>query len=342
MRIAHVNLAAGFRGGERQTELLVRDLAGAGFRQLLIARRNRALARRMRDSPVEVLEVRPNFLSAVLALRDVDLIHVHEGRSIYAAYMRSLLAATPYIVTRRVNNPIGKHLLAHQAYVRAACVVGVSENIMHILEQYDPRIRVHAIRSASSGLQVNESVATEIRRRYAGKFLVGHVGALDIVQKAQGNIIRVARELQETHPEIHFVLVGGGSDEAQLRHEAAGLRNLDFTGFVENVADYLAAFDLFILPSNKEGIGGILLDAMDQALPIVASRVGGIPEIVHDGENGELIEPANPAQLQAAILKLKAAPDLMRRYGDRGREISGDYTAAAMSRKYQALYRTIV
>ena len=117
-----------------------------------------------------------------------------------------------------------------------------------------------------------------------GKFLVGHVGALDNGQKGQEFIIAAARELERSHPDVHFMLVGGGDDEAMLRSAAAGLSNLTFTGFVDNVGDYLAAFDVFILPSNREGIGSILLDAMEQGLPVIASRVGGVPDIVHRPE----------------------------------------------------------
>lgn len=80
-----------------------------------------------------------------------------------------------------------------------------------------------------------------------------------------------------------------------------------------------AAFDSFILPSNKEGIGGIRLDAMDCALPIIASRVGGLPEIVRDGENGLLIDPGQPDQLEEAIIRVYDAPDTRRAMGARGR-----------------------
>ena len=142
-----------------------------------------------------------------------------------------------------------------------------------------------------------------------------------------------------SHPELQFLLVGGGDDEAMLRELASGLGNVAFTGWVDNVGDHLAAFDLFILPSNKEGIGGILLDAMDRALPIIASKVGGLPEIVEDGDNGILIEPRSPDQLEAAILRLYDDPDLRRAMGARGREFSRDFTAGAMARQYLALYR---
>jgi hypothetical protein len=105
------------------------------------------------------------------------------------------------------------------------------------------------------------------------------------------------------------MLVGGGDDEAMLRSAAAGLTNMTFTGFVDNVGDYLASFDVFVLPSNREGIGSILFDAMEAGLPVVASRVGGVPSIVHDGETGFLIDAASPDQLRAAILLLKPIGD---------------------------------
>lgn len=124
-----------------------------------------------------------------------------------------------------------------------------------------------------------------------------------------------------------------------LRAAATDLPNLVFTGFVENVADYLAAFDLFILPSNKEGIGSILLDAMEQGLPIVASRVGGVPEIVRDDDDGLLIEAGRTDQLREAILRLHGNAVLCRKMGDSGRRLARGFTAEIMCEKYLALYR---
>ena len=138
------------------------------------------------------------------------------------------------------------------------------------------------------------------------------------------------------------MLVGGGDDEAMLRSAAAGLSNLTFTGFVDNVGDYLAAFDVFILPSNREGIGSILLDAMEQGLPVVASRVGGVPDIVHDRKNGLLIDPASPAQLRDALLTLRADPGLRRTFGQWGQEFAKDFTGEAMCRKYVELYESLL
>jgi glycosyltransferase involved in cell wall biosynthesis len=208
------------------------------------------------------------------------------------------------------------------------------------VRSYDPGIRVAVVHSASSGLRVDERRAKAIRDQYPGKFIVGHVGALDNDQKGQEYIISVARMVERSHPGLQFLLVGGGDDEAMLKSLAAGLGNLVFTGFVNNVGDYLAAFDMFVLPSNREGIGSILLDAMDQGLPVIASRVGGVPDIVHDAENGILIDAGRVDQLHAAILELRDSPERRRALGESGREFARQYSAEAMACKYIEIYRT--
>jgi len=221
-------------------------------------------------------------------------------------------------------------------------VAAVAPQVAEIVRAYDSAIPVRVVHSGSSSLPVDRARSAAIRAPFVDKLLVGHVGALDNDQKGQEFIIAAARQLERSHPDVQFMLVGGGEDEALLKAAAAGLANVTFAGFVDNVGDYLAALDIFILPSNREGIGSILLDAMEQALPVVASRVGGVPDIVHHGENGLLIDPASPEQLRDAILELREDPDLRRAYGERGREFAKDFTGEAMWRKYLALYESLI
>jgi len=336
--LAHVNVARGYRGGERQTELLIRALESRDVRQVLGAREGAPLAARCAAAGVDVREVSGQLLSVLSATRGADLVHVHEGRSIYAAYLRKLRSGTPYIATRRVDNRIKNHWLAHRAYRAATCVASVAPQVADVVRAFDPGVRVTVIYSASSGLTVDAAQAETIRRGFAAELVVGHVGALDHSQKGQEFIIEVARQLADTHPQLHFVLVGGGDDEQMLKRLAAGLTNITFTGFVDNVGDYLAAFDIFVLPSRREGIGSILFDAMEQGLPVVATRVGGVPEIVHDGENGILIDSERPDQLKEAILHLAQRPELRTAMGERGRRVAERYTASRMAQKYFELY----
>ncbi len=340
--VIHVNVARGYRGGERQTELLIRALASADVRQVLVARRGGALAQRIGDTAVEARLVTGSAWSVARATIGADVVHVHEGRSVYGAYLRALLSGTPYVVTRRVNNPIRRHFLARRAYCRAAFVAAVAPQVADVVRAYDRRISVAVIHSSSSALPVDAERAAAIRSAYPGKFVVGHVGALDNAQKGQEYIIAAARRLERSHPEVQFVLVGGGDDEALLKRLGEGLSNLVFTGFVDNVGDYLAAFDAFVLPSNREGIGSILFDAMDRGLPVVASRVGGVPDIVHEGENGFLIDAGDVEGLVAGVLRLVASRELRERLGGCGREVAKRFTAAEMAQRYLELYRKAV
>jgi glycosyltransferase involved in cell wall biosynthesis len=341
-KIVHVNTARGFRGGERQTELLIGGLASLNVQQALVARRGGMLAERVANLGVEVRQVGGGVWSVARATRDAALVHVHEGRSVYAAYLRWLLSRIPYVITRRVDNPIGDHWLAHKAYAHAACVAAVAPKVAEIVKAYEPSANVRVIHSASSGLAVDAAVAARIRSQFSGRLIVGHVGALDNSQKGQEYIIAVAREVEREYPDLVFMLVGGGEDEAMLKSLAAGLRNVVFTGFVNNVGDYLAAFDMFMLPSNREGIGSILLDAMERGLPVIASSVGGVPDIVHHEENGLLVERGNVTQLRDAILRLRADAEWRRALGVRGREFAKDFTGEHMWRKYLGLYESLL
>ncbi|HEY5666243.1 MAG TPA: glycosyltransferase family 4 protein [Gammaproteobacteria bacterium] len=342
MLIAQVNVARNFRGGERQTELLMTELDRLGIEQRLVARQGSMLARRMKDRGFTVREVSGHLPGVVMATRGADLVHVHEGRSIYAAYLQRLLSRTPYVATRRVNNLIGEHRFAHLAYCGAAKVVAVAPQVADVVRAFDPAVDLGVILSSSSGLQANPDQVRAIREATGNRFLVGHVGALDNDQKAQETIIEAARSLAQSHPDLHFMLVGGGEDEEMLRRLGAGLDNLTFTGFVDNVGDYLGAFDVFILPSRREGIGSILFDAMEFSLPLVVTPVGGVPRIVLEGQNGFLIEVERPDQLADRILRLKSDPALRERMGEQGRQMAIGHTPPDMARAYVKVYESIL
>ena len=137
------------------------------------------------------------------------------------------------------------------------------------------------------------------------------------------------------------MLCGAGRHEARFRREIGDLTNVELVGWVENVGDYLAAFDLFVYPSLHEAFGSSLLDAMHFGLPIVASNVGGIPEFVEDGVNGRLVEPENAKQIVAGIEALLADDSRFAKMQSRNREKADLYSTAQMADAYETLYREI-
>jgi len=340
--LAHVNLARGFRGGERQTELLIRGLAALGWTQRLVVRRHQPLAARCRDVPgLQIVEAGAGVAGAVLALGGAGLVHSHEGRGVQAAWLNRVFRGVPYVITRRVQKGPGATRLNRRMYRSAAAVVAISEAIRGALARLDAQLPVTVIPSASSGLPVKPGNVERLRASFGGRFVAGHVGVLDDSHKGQLQIIGLARRWQAARPDVCFVLVGAGRDEERFRQAAAGLDNVVFTGEVSNVGDYLAAFDLFLYPSRHEGLGSILLDALDTGLPVVATDVGGIPEIVRDGENGLLVRPDDPAALEAAVAAFASDDRLRNQVAAANRLRAKEFSAAAMTGRYERLYRDV-
>jgi glycosyltransferase involved in cell wall biosynthesis len=340
--IVHVNLSKSFRGGERQTELLVRGLAGRGHPQRLVARAGAPLAERLVD--LKALDIRRvgGLVAAARACgRDAAVLHVHEGRAPLVARGAQLLGRTPYLITRRVPKPLKRNPFTRHLYRRAARVVAISHAVAASLTEYDPELRVDIIPSALAHLAADPDALAALRARYAGRFVVGLVGALVIHHKGQDLLIEVARRVEFAHPEILFVLVGEGEDAERLRALASGLRNVEFAGFVEDIGTWLELFDVLTLPSRHEGLGSVLLDAMDHGKAIVATRVGGIPELVSEGENGLLVTPDSVDALEHAILTLYRDRARLAAMGERSRARAGQFTPALMTERYLELYRRV-
>jgi glycosyltransferase involved in cell wall biosynthesis len=268
-------------------------------------------------------------------------VHSHEGRGVQAAWLNRVVRGTPYVVTRRVLKVPRRSLLNRRMYGSAAAVVAISEAIHTSMVRLEPALPVTVIPSASGGLPVKPGNVERLRASFGGDFVVGHVGALDDSTKGQLQIIALARRWQAARPRVRFVLVGSGPDEARFREAAAGLDSVVFAGQVDNVGDYLAAFDLLVYPSRHEGLGSTLIDALDAGLPVVATAVGGIPEIIRDGENGILVKPDEPSALEAAVATFHADDHLRARVAAANRLRAQEFSAATMTGRYARLYRDV-
>ena len=172
--------------------------------------------------------------------------------------------------------------------------------------------------------------STSPEKRRLGRTRLGASGELIVLsigrfvpQKGYAELIRTFREIRRQRPDCRLVLVGGGPLEADYRRVAAEVGEpvtlidwLDQAPLVE----LMAAADIYVQPSLSdlgEAMPRTVLEAMSCRLPVVATRVGGIPEVVHD-EVGILVDPGEPGPLAEAVLQLAADPDLRERLGAAG------------------------
>jgi glycosyltransferase involved in cell wall biosynthesis len=343
LKLCHINLARGYRGGERQTELLVAELAQRGYVQHLVVRPGNPLAKRCAEIPnLAITEVGRRVAGAALATRESDLLHAHEAQAFYAAALANLLFGKPYALTRRVPNPQRPSFARRISYRRAGRLIGVSDAVAKNVHALYPDLDVTVVPDAHACLAADEAVVQALRARYPGKQLIGHIGALDDGHKGQRTILAAARRALAEGRDWQFLLCGDGKDEAALKQEAYGLDNLTFEGYVDNPGDYLASFDLFVFPSNFEALGSSLLDAMYFGLPIVASDVGGIPEVVEEGVNGWLIEPGDGKALFERVDQVLAEEEQRSRMAAANRQKAARYSAARMTDAYVEIYRSLL
>jgi len=191
------------------------------------------------------------------------------------------------------------------------------------------------------------STRSEVRQRIGlpeSAMVVGTVARLHPV-KGHQVLLEAASSLEAAYPDLYFLLVGDGPLRAEIEQQISelGLRDrVLLTGFYPEVADIYPALDLFCLPSLMEGMGLVLLEAMHFGLPVVASRVGGIPELVTDGETGLLVPAGDSKALSIALQKLLGDTDLRQNLGQRGQAQVPNFTVDKMVREVEKVYNALV
>ncbi|WP_313461282.1 glycosyltransferase, partial [Achromobacter sp.] len=143
-------------------------------------------------------------------------------------------------------------------------------------------------------------------------------------EKGHGDLIDAFHQVSVRYPSAHLVLVGDGMplfDQLRAKASALGLADrVHFTGRRQDIGNVLTALDVFALPTHREALGTVFIEAAAMGVPVIGTEVGGVPETMQPGVTGLLVPPRDPAALAAALETLLADPAMRRRMGDAGRE----------------------
>jgi len=165
-------------------------------------------------------------------------------------------------------------------------------------------------------------------------------------KKGIGHLVEATPRLLEAVPDARVVVAGDGALRGELEAQAAALgvgERVIFLGARLDSIELMAAFDVFVLPSVIEGMSNALLEAMAVGRPVVATDVGGNPEVVVDGETGFLVPPADPHHLATTLTKLLQAPEMAVEMGAAGRRrVMAHYRVDVMTRRIEDLYDTLL
>jgi glycosyltransferase involved in cell wall biosynthesis len=339
-----------------QTCHLIRGLQAEGIRNILVAQPGSEIANRTRDTNVEVIEVAMRGewdvvavlrLASVVRAKRPDALHLHTSHAHTLGLLAGRIAgARPIIATRRMDHEI-RGIFSRCKYRATDHVVAISHVIQRLLVAGGvPSERVSVIHSAvgCADSAPQQDLRGALRLGHAGP-VIGTVATLN-ERKGHRFLFEAVGILKRRHPGIRLLVAGTGPLESQLKALAdqKGLRDeILFLGFRSDIPQLLNTLDIFVLASLKEGLGVSLLEAARSGLPLVATNVGGIPEIVRDGVTGRLVPPADSAAIADALDYMLQHPAEAAKLGKKARErITTDFSVAAMVARYRELYGRLI
>jgi glycosyltransferase involved in cell wall biosynthesis len=312
----------------------VRGLALNGHQVTLVCQPNSRLHQRATAQGIVPLTLRlrgdfdPHIIAAlhrVIRRRHIQLVCGNMDKEIRQAGIAAKLAGVPLVRRRGTDRPFPntlRHRLVNEHLVTRVIVnARAIEKTLLDGNAWLPPEKIKLIYNGFSPPSDELPAAREHILRELGLAesypLLVHVGLLK-ARKGHDILLRAVQDLANQFPRFSLLVVGEGEFRADLEALARRLQigtAVRFLGYRTDVSRFIGAADILILPTRNEGFPWVLAEAMSLAKPVVASRVGGIPELVEDGRTGFLVPPDDPAALKTAIIDLAQNPDVARRFG---------------------------
>ena len=271
-----------------------------------------------------------------------DIVHLHTKRAHALSLWLSRGWVTPkYVVTRRMDYPEANSWYTRYLYNRKVDgVVAISRKISTLL--IEAGVERGRIRLIHSGIDPRPfEAAVHLRDVHPAGVKVGMAAVLE-ERKGHRFLLEAARRLKVQGYQIQYCIAGEGSLKKSLEEivTRSGLKDeVQFLGFVTDMPAFLSQVDIVILPSLFEGLGVSVLEAMAAGKAVIASRVGGLVELVRDTVTGLLVAPRDVEGLANAIAKLAGDRTLRREMGEKGKErLQANFTVEQMAKQNEDYY----
>jgi glycosyltransferase involved in cell wall biosynthesis len=294
----------------------------------------------------------PAALRELVRQTQADVVHAHGYKADVYTYLALRSTPTPLVSTCHTwyDNDLMVRLygiLDRWTLQRFDGVVAVSPEVQRRLLK--AHVRQDRIRLIQNGIDLAPFAAAErireLGRNQDAPLRIGLVGRL-APEKGVDIFLRAAVEIVRQRPATRFSIAGDGPDRAALEQLIVQLglsRSTSLLGRTDDMPAFYSSIDIQVSASRQEGLPITLLEGMASGLPVVATSVGAVPQVVHDGETGLLVEAGNPVALAAAILQVIDDPSLRASLGDRGRRlIAAEFSADRMAAEYINLYRNVL
>jgi L-malate glycosyltransferase len=357
----HIDTARTWRGGQNQVLLTINGLLEIGHRAALVAHPDGVLRRRA-DEGLDLIPITPRTemdLSAAWRLWRVikrlqpDIVHAHDPHGIAMASLALSLGAASgvaavLVASRRVDFHLKGNSFSRWKHRQVDCFIAASDAIRQML--ISDGVAPERTTTVHEGIDVSHVLAAPQVNVHEAFWLphqapvVGNVAAL-VPHKGQRHLVEAAHLVVREIPDARFVVLGEGELREPLERQIRDHhleKHVVLPGFRTDVLGCIKGFDLFAMSSVTEGLGTSLLDAMACSKAIVATRAGGIPEIVEDGATGSLVPPRDPAAMAQEIVRLLRDEALRRRMGEAGyARVSARFSVERMVEETAAVYARV-
>jgi glycosyltransferase involved in cell wall biosynthesis len=368
-KICHISKVTGISGSEKHLLVLLGSLAARGYNITFLVLEEAArpvghYADQLAAEGVQAVRVRINGdldpwliarLYRQLRRGDYDLVHTHLIHAdLYGSLAAKLAGVSVIMSTKHNEDRFREHpffiFLNHLIAPLQQRVIVISEALGRYTAKLEG-VSPDRIVPIHYGLPFDHAAPPRpgaVRREFklpAEAPIIGIVGRLT-EQKGHRTLLHAFARLLDEHPAARLLVVGEGELRPDLQTLARELNiagRVIFTGYRDDASRLMADFDVLAVPSLWEGFGLVLLEAMDAARPVVASRVSAIPEIVLDGETGLLVPPGDAQALASALGQLLDDPTLAAEMGRRGRErLRSHFSVERMVDETERVYRGLL
>jgi glycosyltransferase involved in cell wall biosynthesis len=362
LRILHLSSERSWRGGEQQIAYLIGELNALGVHNYIACRKNSRFEKYCLekgwnhyslnfDPPFDLLTAFQ--ISRICKKHQIDIMHMHTSYGHTLGMLSTLLGnRSRLILSRRVDNPIRNSWFTFWKYnhPRIDKILTVSDAICEILmNKLKDRSKITTIHSGIDmsrfNLPISGNYLKDLYNLDQDTILIGNTSALS-AHKDYPTFIRTARYLIDTGLNARYFIIGTGEQEAMIRKMIAeqGLDEMVImTGFLNNLPEVLPELDIFFMPSKTEGLGTSILDAFACGVPVVATRTGGIPEIVIHEETGLLSSVGDYKDLGDLILRIINEPDLRQKLISNSKKmVRQNFSKEITARRTLKVYREIL
>jgi glycosyltransferase involved in cell wall biosynthesis len=315
--------------------------------QVVITTAGSELARRLAGSGIRIIPATwragldPRVIPQILRqLQTRALLHAHDAHALTLAGLSGWLAGSPVVVTRRVTFPLRRPFL----WKRACRIIAISTAVRDALisDGLAPGRLVVIPSAVDPDAADCEDAGPRTRLGIPGTGqVVVTLGALT-PEKGHLTLIAAAARLVRELPDLHWIIVGEGPLREALKQQ---IRDCGVTDRVHLLGAWddphraLAGADLFVLSSLSEGLGSSVLAAMARGVPVVATRVGGIPDLLGQG-GGVMVEPGDPGQLASAVRRVLGNTGLRQQLAERGKKELGRFSPGTVAEQVLSVYRS--